>query len=348
MNPMAHQPDQWVSMELMPHAELSYRTGALGALAGAPAPQGRRVMLRVMFRGPALTDSLMQRLRVFADRLLARGVHASARRVVEGTWNRQTDQSLFFVSEADQRLRAVSAAAAQEVANAWSERWHASTAHPDVIVEFLLHDHRVPLAETWDELRDTLDVGLSAPPVKATTSEPTVVIRTNPAEARRTALLAQGWPTSTEVGQQNGTQSSNPGQWAKDKRDAGQLLGVWDSTRRTFRHPAFQFDGDGHLRGDIKTLLDALANHPDWTATADANGWRRAYWLYQPFRSLSRAALASAGGDQPTDPADPEEERARTPAEVFADHPAAVIALAAQAAAAGQPDTDAEGQPHAD
>ncbi|OHE89216.1 MAG: hypothetical protein A2213_09305 [Lysobacterales bacterium RIFOXYA1_FULL_68_6] len=43
----------------------------------------------------------------------------------------------------------------------------------------------------------------------------------------RDELLALGWPTSAEVGQANDSQTAAPALWAKTKRDAGELLGVW-------------------------------------------------------------------------------------------------------------------------
>ncbi len=362
------QRDEWVAMQLTPNAESTYRTGALEELTGLPALHEQRVALRVMFKSPTLTKSLMRNIWSFTERLLSRGVHANARRVVEGMWTRESDANLYFVVDTDQRLRSVAADRVQAVARAWAEMRPSDTAHPYAVVEFLRHDRHVPLAQAWEDLRQSLELDLGAVATQATVTEPTVVIQTNPAEARRATLLALGWPTSTAVGKANGSTSSNPGQWAKDKRDAEQLLGVWDVGKRTFRHPAFQFDEVGQLRPEVKTLLAALAEHPDRTATADANGWRRAYWLYQPFRSLSRRALAFAAAhplghgnalqaspegalatvDEWLAYGAPEDALARTPAEVFAENPEAVIAHAHHAAVVARPDTDAEGRPHAE
>ena len=363
--------DAWVAMQLRPNAEVNYRTGALGDLAGAPAPRGSRVAMRVLFQADALTDTLMGQLRGLADRVLSRSVHARARTVVEGCWEVRSDPNLYFLYERGQRLRPVARDKAEPAAQAWAQLLSESDTPLDagVLLEFLRADPHVSLDQAWMDLRQALDLVLTPeapPPLRLSLSEPNVVIQTDPAEARRITLLDQKWPTSTEAGQSAGSKSANPGQWAKDKRDAGQLLGVWDDGQRTFRHPPFQFTEDGSVRPEVKELLAAMAEHPLWTQEADINGWRRTYWLFQPFRSLSRRALAfaaahpsghgnalhdSPGGafammDDWLTAAAPEDALARTPAEVFVDDPQAVIAMARQAAAEAQPDTDVEGRKH--
>ncbi|MEY2161282.1 hypothetical protein [Rhodanobacter sp. FW106-PBR-LB-2-11] len=371
MTTQAAERESWVAMEVAARGGVSYDRGALDELTGgAEVPES--TTMRVLWRAGRLTSAVIQQLQGIADRLVTRNVHAHARRVIEGYWDiNPSARHLYFVYERQgRRVRAVPSQDYEAHALAWAEM-HLPERPADetgVLIELLRSRTDEPLAVVWQGLRDTLDrdVVITPPPVEVATSVsgPTVVIQTDPAEARRASLLALGWPTSAEVAARAGSQSRNPGQWAKDKRDAGQLLGVWDGAARTFRHPDFQFERDGRLRSEVKTLLAALGEHPDWTAEADANGWRRAYWLYQPFRSLSRAALAFAGTypdgqgsalqDDPEGAfdslrtlreayADPEAQRARTPAEVFAEDPAAVIALAKKAAAAARPDTDAEG-----
>lgn len=129
--------------------------------------------------------------------------------------------------------------------------------------------------------------------------------------ALRDELLGLGWPTSAEVGESHGSKAGNKGQWAKDRRDRGELFGVWSASERTFRHPAFQFDETGAIRPYVKDLISALSTHPDFTPAADKGGWRRAFWLHGP-----TLALADANG------------AARAPADVFAAEPAAVIEAA--------------------
>ena len=117
------------------------------------------------------------------------------------------------------------------------------------------------------------------------------------ANALRDELLARDWPTSLDVGQANGHLDSDAGQWAKDKRDAGELLGVWSASERTYRHPEFQFDAAGHLNPRVKDLLAALANVPELRPGSDEGGWHRAFWLHG-------TALSLAGADgQPAVPA---------------------------------------------
>lgn len=147
------------------------------------------------------------------------------------------------------------------------------------------------------------------------------------AEARDAAvavqeeLLARDWPTSAEVGRANGSQLDNSAQWAKNKRDAGELLGVWSPTENTWRHPNFQFLPDGHLNPRVKELLNALALHPDFEADRDTGGWHRAFWLHGATRGL-----ADTDGCP------------RIAAEVFLEDPDAVIAFAIEDAHIDQND----------
>ena len=133
----------------------------------------------------------------------------------------------------------------------------------------------------------------------------------SPAEAAaalRDELLALGWPTSAEVGQANDSRAVNPATWAKTKRDAGELLGVWSAKDQTYRHPSFQFEADGTLRPRIHELLVALAEIPEYESKADPSGWRRAFWLYG-----STSALAGPDGAR------------RAAADVFVEEPDLVI-----------------------
>ena len=125
--------------------------------------------------------------------------------------------------------------------------------------------------------------------------------------------LARGWPTSSEVGRANVSASTtNPAQWARNRRDAGALLGAWSPWERTFRHPDFQFDEAGRLKSEVKALLAALAAHAELTAEADKTGWRRVFWLY----GTTPPGQADDGGEP------------RSAAEMFATDPEAVIAFA--------------------
>lgn len=164
-----------------------------------------------------------------------------------------------------------------------------------------------------------------------------------PVELRRDELLKLGWPTSKELSELAGSKSANRAQWAKDRRDAGQLLGVWSPAERTYRHPDFQFDEFGRPSPAVFELLSVLKKKPQFSPADDPSGWRRAFWLYQPRRDLSRAVLAVAEADslQGIEPeaamallreglADRSADRIapRSPAEVFRENPDAVIVVA--------------------
>lgn len=128
------------------------------------------------------------------------------------------------------------------------------------------------------------------------------------AAALRDELLALGWPTSAEVGRANCSQTTDPARWAKTKRDAGELLGVWSPADRTWRHPSFQFYADGTLHPRIQELLVTLAESSDFSPDNDRGGWRRAFWLCG-----SSYGLAGPDGEP------------RAPAEVFLEDPDSVI-----------------------
>ncbi|WP_458788730.1 hypothetical protein [Dyella jiangningensis] len=132
----------------------------------------------------------------------------------------------------------------------------------------------------------------------------------------RDELLRLHWPNSISVAQRNGVEAGNGAQWARDKRRAGELLGVWSAPAREFVHPDFQFDQYGQLRhAEVRALLAALAFCEDFTQEADRGGWRRAFWLY----GKSSELLDGAGEMQ-------------APAERFATDPAVVIELAREVA----------------
>lgn len=177
-------------------------------------------------------------------------------------------------------------------------------------------------------------------------------------DSRRHALLAQGWPTGSELQVTDLGGMADPASWAAQKRQVGELLGGWDDGVEMFRYPPFQFDSNGRFHPRLKALLSALAEHPDRTAETDESGWRRLYWLYQPFRSLSVLVLESEPGTvleglsaeatwanltKHLHKMSSQQPSARTPADAFVDYPDEVIALARRSASAALPDTDAEG-----
>lgn len=365
MNAVVPGPDRWVAVQVATGGDVQYfERDALTDLEAAPS---RGASLRLIYKAAGLTPAVILGLGRMADRFLGRSPSTRIRQTVASSWAADAYQhQLYFIFERGQRLRALAGSTVHQQASEYLALQHARNAAPesrDVLVEFLRDEQRESLDQVWRELRQALDValeplvitGLSAAVKTIVTG--TVAIEDDPAEARRATLLALGWPTSAEVGRRAGSQSRNAGQWAKDKRDAGQLLGVWAANERTYRHPDFQFDTDGQLRPAVKELLGALAHHPEWTPRADANGWRRAYWLYQPFRSLSRRALAfdahkQLKGDpdavaafliRALDAETPEDAAPRTPAEVFAEAPEVVIRFAREAADDARKGTETQG-----
>lgn len=169
----------------------------------------------------------------------------------------------------------------------------------------------------------------------------------------REGLLALDWPDSHAVGRQLGSTGAGAESRVSRERAAGTLFGVWAGHDRSgYRHPTFQFLPSGSVHERLPELLDALARQPGLTQAADRTGWKRAFWLYQPRGRLSVQALALRAAAPAQLRADPArfaalDTAARTPAEVFASDPQAVIDLARDDAAAlappeASPDASAE------
>jgi len=169
----------------------------------------------------------------------------------------------------------------------------------------------------------------------------------------RESLLELDWPDSQAVGRQLGSTGSGAESRVSRERTAGTLFGVWAGrTRGGHRHPSFQFLPSGSVNPRLPELLDALARQPGMTPAVDKTGWERAFWLYQPRGRLSAQALALRAAAPAQVRADPArfaalDTAARTPAEVFASDPQAVIDLARDDAAAlvppdASPDASAE------
>ncbi|MFM0241364.1 hypothetical protein [Paraburkholderia phytofirmans] len=117
----------------------------------------------------------------------------------------------------------------------------------------------------------------------------------------RDELLEKGWPDDHRVvelaGEAPGPEATTNTFRAQASDD---LLGVWSAPRHCFLYPDFQFYHSGAIREDVARLLAVLPSEDDH------GGWRRTFWLYSPHALLD----------------------SRTPAEVFIDNPARVIAVA--------------------
>jgi hypothetical protein len=234
-----------------------------------------------------------------------------------------SDEPVWFFYEAGKSFRRLAREDVESTVQTWPTmlRWQASGDHlgeavvdlPGVLVSFE-RGAGTDLDDVWADFERSLLVSDSAEAALIDWDDLFNAPAPNPVEASaawRDALLALRWPTSEAVGRANGSKATNKGQWAKDKRDAGELLGVWSASERTYRHPSFQFDASGLLHPRVRELLAALATRADFAAIADPGGWRRAFWLHG-------ASLALAGADG----------AARVPAEVFPKDPDAVIRAA--------------------
>lgn len=349
----------WVAMEIPAQGEISYEIGELKELAKTRSPS-RQSLFRVLRRSERLTPTVIGALAEAADGFLGRHFNMTTPRQVARQWNEQANRVMYFIYDNDGLVPLDPLAQSGGVRKKSNfflsslEQSRFGATDPGVFIELFKSDADPSYYDVWADLRSALDASLAAGAKLPAAHAPKIVdLGVLPEEARRVRLLHSGWPTSKTVAAQARSRSRNSGQWAKDKRTAGQLLGVWSAQERTYRHPDFQFELDGSLRGEVKELLSAMAKNPAWRPEADANGWRRAYWLYQPLRSLSEAAIKFASEQANTDAdnnplsgsaeqasgyiarwleqASGPETEARTPAEVFAAHPDAVIALAREA-----------------
>lgn len=119
------------------------------------------------------------------------------------------------------------------------------------------------------------------------------------------------WLSSQQVGQLLDPATKDPKGVAGDARRREQVFAVWDGER--YLYPAFQFDGDQRVRPKTSALVAVLPrDREDRRVNLDAT-----LWVFSPTLALGE----------------------RTPAEVFATDPDAVIALARRLRD-GSPDSD--------
>lgn len=167
---------------------------------------------------------------------------------------------------------------------------------------------------------------------------------------QREELLRLKWPDSATVGVMLGSAPSDAEAFARNKRDAGELLGAWAGRDRGYVHPDFQFLYSGALDPRVTELLAALADNPGLSAAHDRSGWQRVFWLYQARGRLSTRALAlrrATPGQLLSDPAKfaALDNTARAPAEVFPQDPQTVIDLAREDARTPEPPSQLDRTP---
>lgn len=182
--------------------------------------------------------------------------------------------------------------------------------------------------------------------VRTTVNDPNVLIQDASPEdlvaARRSAFMARGWPTATQLAERMGNASDNPSQFTSRLRKARKLFGIWSTQDGgTYIHPDFQF-GEGYtLSPHMPELLKALETIPGFSDDptdvkgGDPGRWRRLFWLYGPRAELSERTLAEARlvtqGVAALDAltaAEGIDDTPRAPADVWHEAPDAVITLA--------------------
>lgn len=311
--------------------EVTYATVSLAAFeretqrehrAHRPRPHPYTGRLRLFWAndvGPStkITRSAITMFDQLANTLFGASLGARTQAILEHASLGTLPDVRYFELEGEQYVKEVAAGEVAKLTRAWATRARHPHRHtvPGLIFEVERFDRELPMQTLWEQFHRTLTLSLGTAHGHTSAHPGTVLITApnrTPAEAAaalRDELLARHWPTSVEVGRANGSRSANKAQWAKDKRDAGELLGVWSAAERSYRHPPFQFNAEGVLRPKVKDLLTALAAIPDFASTNDDGGWRKAFWLHG-------ATLALAGPDG----------AARVPAEVFPTDPDAVIA----------------------
>jgi hypothetical protein len=165
-------------------------------------------------------------------------------------------------------------------------------------------------------------------------------------EAAREAFLDRNWPTSEDLSQSWGASAEVRSKLASKLRREKRLFGVWSPRRSAYVYPTFQFlnqdpDSQASVLPALPALLTALETIPGFSdsemdvAGGDPGRWRRLFWLYEPRGELSEQSLAVTAAVQHSisplralSMCSSKSEAPRAPAEIFAEAPDAVIALA--------------------
>ena len=151
--------------------------------------------------------------------------------------------------------------------------------------------------------------------------------------SRKELILAEHVVSAVEAARRMDGPLEDVEAWARRMRERDELFGIWAAEGGVFVYPDFQFGGYA-APAQIKALLTVLRTRAGFDSEhADRGGWARAYWLYQPHPLLSKRALASLDGSRLDSVSTAQalsriDDTPRTPAETFAEHPAAVIAVA--------------------
>lgn len=303
----------------------------------------------------ASADRVAMELERDADTLLAEG----GAPLILGSFGQR--QHVWMLFEHGRPVRSVEEPQVVEIARAFQIFGGPSPAEEAMFVEMTLNPEDDPAFARADpaamkrmvaRLRKAFHVSVEPAVARGVpTSQPILRIGPSPAErvaAERDAFLDRGWPTAADLARNWGSQAANSARFTSSLRREKKLFGVW-STRDggTYVHPDFQFRDPTAatpkkaLWPRLPELLEALESIPGYSDDendvdgGDPGRWRRTFWLYQPREELSARSLgeavARAQGRSPLRAmrdATGMSEAPRAPADVFGDHPDAVIALA--------------------
>jgi hypothetical protein len=345
-----------VALDWLDHRRTGNRRGA------ALGPKGGRLnfyLMSALDDDRAVPDDAIDVLKLTLGHAFQRNV--SAVQALKALWRgavKEPEASWALLEAHGSRLnvRAPLDAFSREFLSAdfedWSAFGHQGGRHPGqfrILVELVAPyatETPADAAHDWEQFAQRLSAYAAHADAAPVDKSP----ESAPAEAappsRQDEILADHALSAEQAARRAGTPAEDVAAWASRERRADRLFGVWSSRERAFVHPDFQFTQKG-VHPALPTLLKALRSKVGFNpATTDRGGWARAYWLYQPRAELSKRSLA-AGLVTSDDPVTAAltlslvpDDRPRTPAEVFATDPDAVIALVNALASEETPSND--------
>lgn len=99
--------------------------------------------------------------------------------------------------------------------------------------------------------------------------------------------LADEWLTAAQVNRMLRTEAGDSSQLVDDQRRAGNLLGVWVASDRTYRYPPWQFDAGGTPVPQMREILRILREHGGGIDQGRrTSGWIEVEWFMTPHVDL--------------------------------------------------------------